>query len=85
MPDGAEKKWSKCWYQPIEDPALADLALRFALSQPITAAVTPGEGHFLSMALDIADRFTPVTEEEIAELKRQAEANTPIFELESAA
>jgi len=84
VPDGEEKKWKKCWYQPIEDPGLADLALRFALSQPITAAVTPGEGHFLSIALDIADRFTPVTDAEIAELERLAAENTPIFELDPA-
>ncbi|MDA0336404.1 MAG: aldo/keto reductase, partial [bacterium] len=34
LQEGAERKWSKCWYQPIEDPALAALALRFTLSQP---------------------------------------------------
>lgn len=81
VPEGERKKWTKCWYQPIEEPVLADLALRFALSQPITAAVTPGEGHFLSMALDIADRFTPITEAEMAELERQAATRTPLFEM----
>ncbi|MFC1525776.1 aldo/keto reductase [Candidatus Latescibacterota bacterium] len=84
MPEGAERKWKKCWYQPIEDPDLADLALRFALSQPITAAVTPGEGHFLHTAIDIGERFTPITDAEIEELKRQAESSTPIFELAAA-
>jgi predicted aldo/keto reductase-like oxidoreductase len=81
LPDDAEKKWKKCWYQPCEDAHLADLALRFALSQPITAAVTPGEGHFLHVAIDIAEKFTPIAEAEIEELKALAKENTPIFEL----
>ena len=85
LPEGAEKKWKKCWYRPVEDPHLADLALRFALSQPITAAVTPGEAHFLAMAMDIADRFSPITEAEIAELEKEARNSTPLFELGSAA
>ncbi len=81
LQEGAEKKWSKCWYQPIEDPALAELALRFTLSQPITAALPPGEPHFFRMALDIAKRFTPVTAAEVAELQRLAAQSTPLFEL----
>ncbi|HCL29268.1 MAG TPA: oxidoreductase [Candidatus Latescibacteria bacterium] len=81
LEEGAEKKWSKCWYQPIEDPALAQLALRFTLTQSVTAALPPGEPHFFSTALDVAERFTPVTEEEIAELQRLTSQSTPIFEL----
>jgi hypothetical protein len=30
---GEEKKFPNCWYHPVEDPALARLALRFTLSQ----------------------------------------------------
>ena len=81
LEEGEGKKWSKCWYQPIEDPRLADLALRFTLSQAITAALPPGEPHFFRMALDIAENFTPVTADEIAELLRQTTDSKPIFEL----
>jgi predicted aldo/keto reductase-like oxidoreductase len=81
LEEGAERKWSKCWYQPIEDPALAELALRFTLSQAVTAALPPGEPDFYPMALDIADRYTAVSEEEIAELQRLTAQSTPIFEL----
>src|SRR4051794_7840700 len=43
-PEGADKTaWPKCWYEPCTDPAEASLALRFTLSQPVTAAVPPGE------------------------------------------
>ncbi|MFP6590116.1 MAG: aldo/keto reductase [Candidatus Latescibacterota bacterium] len=81
LEEGEGKKWLKCWYQPIEDPRLADLALRFTLSQAITAALPPGEPHFFRMALDIAENFTPVTADEIAELLRQTTDSKPIFEL----
>ena len=85
LEEGKENKWSKCWYRPIEDPELARLALRFTLSQPVTAAIPPGEPHFFRMALDIAETFTPVTDDEVAELTRRArEESTPIFELASA-
>lgn len=82
--EGAERVYSKCWYQPIEDPGLAQLALRFTLSQPITAALPPGEPVFYETALDVGDSFTPVTDNEIAELQRRAADSSPIFELSAA-
>ncbi|MFH1566698.1 MAG: aldo/keto reductase [Gemmatimonadota bacterium] len=85
LPDGAEKKWKKCWYAPIDDPHLASLAVRFALSQPITAALPPGEAALFRMAMDIGDGFTPITDGEIEELQHLARNHTPLFELASAA
>src|SRR5919199_1767824 len=43
-PEWADRQaWPKCWYEPCADPVEASLALRFTLSQPITAAIPPGE------------------------------------------
>ncbi|NKB70533.1 MAG: aldo/keto reductase [Candidatus Latescibacteria bacterium] len=84
-PEGADKRYAKCWYDPIDEPALAELALRFSLSQPITAALPPGEATFFRQALSMAQRFTPITEEEIAHLQAQSASRLPLFELESAA
>ena len=81
MAADSERKWAKCWYEPLEDRELADLALRFSLSQPVTAAIPPGEPALFRMALEIAESFTPVTEEEAARLRREAAASRPIFEL----
>ena len=81
MAAGAERRWAKCWYEPLEDRELADLALRFTLSQPVTAAIPPGEPALFRMALEIAESFTPVTEEEAARLRREAAGSRPIFEL----
>ena len=81
MAAGAERRWAKCWYEPLEDREVADMALRFTLSQPVTAAIPPGEPALFRMALEIAEGFTPVTEEEAARLRREAAASRPIFEL----
>jgi aryl-alcohol dehydrogenase-like predicted oxidoreductase len=82
---GEDKPYAKCWYRPIDEPDLADLALRFTLSQPITAAIPPGDIKFFDMALDIADNFRPVDASEIEELRRRSAEAEPMFRLEEAA
>lgn len=81
---GETRKYPKCWYHPVDDPHKADLAVRWTLSQPITAAIPPGEAVLFRMALDIAARFRPVSEAETEELKRLAQDAQPIFQLASA-
>lgn len=70
---------AKCWYQPLTDPHHAQLALRWTLSQPVTAAVSPGEESLLRMAMDIVDAYKPVTPNETEELKALAGGADPIF------
>jgi hypothetical protein len=80
--EGADRSaWPKCWYEPVSDPREAELAVRFTLSQPITAAVTPGEAKLLRMAIEIGERYTPITDEEREELKQRAQGLAPFFEL----
>jgi len=83
IPEGQSRKYEKCWYLPVDEPELASLALRFTLSQPITAAIPPGEPKLFKMALDIAEKFTPITEDEIRLLKEKAKGLEPIFRLRS--
>ena len=73
------QRYSKCWYQPITDPHLAELALRFTLSQPVTAALPPGEEPLFRMALDLAPKFTPIAAAEIKELKALSASLNPVF------
>lgn len=72
-------KYPKCWYQPLTDPREAELALRFTLSQPITAALPPGNEALFRLALDWAPRFTPVAAAELQELEALAATVEPIF------
>lgn len=77
--DADRSGFDKCWYQPTSDPEIARLALRFALSQDITAAIPPGEESLFWMAVDIAEHFTPLTPEEREEVQKLAQGIQPIF------
>lgn len=82
-PEGADKsRFPKCWYEPVSDTKLASMALRFTLSQPVTAAVPPGDVKLFRMAMEIASSYEPITDEEVEELKRIAQNQTPIFKLD---
>ena len=77
--ENEEHTWPKPWYSPVETRDEASLALRFTLSKPITAAVSPGEAELLWWACDAADQFTPLSEEEASLVKRRSEGLDPIF------
>ena len=77
--DPNDKKYSKCWYQPLTDPHEAELGFRFALSQPITAAIPPAEEELFRRALDLAADFRPLTPQEEEEVKALAATMNPIF------
>ena len=62
--EGEEKRWPKCAYAPIESRSEASLALRFTLSRPITAAVSPAHAELLWWACDVADDFEVLSPEE---------------------
>jgi aryl-alcohol dehydrogenase-like predicted oxidoreductase len=69
--------YPKCWYRPIfGDPALADLALRFTLSQDVHTAVSPGDVRMLRLGLSIIEKYQgklpPLETPELEELKKKA-------------
>ncbi len=77
--DPQRQQYAKCWYQPLTDPREAELSLRFTLSQPVTAALPPGEEACFRMALNIAENFKPITPAELETLKQLAQNLNPIF------
>lgn len=76
---GETKTYPNCWYKPIEDPALAERALRFTLSEDVTSAIPPGYEKFLQTAVNVASRFTPLSGSERQTLLASAGGVTPIF------
>ena len=74
-----KKDWPKCWYQPILDPQEAGLSLRFTLSQPVTAAVPPGDVRLFKRALELAHGFMPLQPEEETKIRRLAANLNPLF------
>jgi predicted aldo/keto reductase-like oxidoreductase len=81
IPDEVEKKYPKCWYKPVDEESLAEKALRFTLTQDITAAIPPGDERLYKMALSLAMRFKPMDDEEITNLFEQTNNNEPLFPL----
>jgi predicted aldo/keto reductase-like oxidoreductase len=80
--EGEEKKWSKAWYAPVDTYEEAALAVRFTLSKPITAGVSPGHTELLDWACTAAEQFTSLTEEEDALLAERSQGLDPIFPLD---
>ncbi len=79
VPGGVEKKYPKCWYQPIDDRELARMALSYTLSLPIVAAVPPGDPGLFRMAVELALEYTPITEDARGALAQAMQGVEPIF------
>ena len=77
--DHAKTGHPKAWYQPIEDRELASKALRFTLSEDITAAIPPGDEKIYQMALELAAEFQPLTNKERELLLAGAKGTKPLF------
>jgi aryl-alcohol dehydrogenase-like predicted oxidoreductase len=61
---GEKRKYSNCWYRPIENRELARQALRFTLSEKVTAAIPPGDERLFRMALELAGDLPPLSPQE---------------------
>lgn len=77
--DPRRKQFPKCWYEPTSDLKEADLALRFTLSQSVTAALPPGDESLFRMAMDLAMNIKPLTTEETETLKKLPQSMNPLF------
>jgi predicted aldo/keto reductase-like oxidoreductase len=83
--DPKDDDYPKCWYRPIfDDPELAELALRFTMSQDVHTAVSPGDVRMLRLGLSIVEKYNgappPLSPDELAGLKkRAAEVEHTIF------
>jgi hypothetical protein len=69
----------------MTDPDEALMGLRFTLSHPVTAALTPTDEGCLKLALKLAPRVTPLQPEEIVAIKQKAMATAPLFKYTSGA
>jgi predicted aldo/keto reductase-like oxidoreductase len=76
---GESRTYPNCWYRPIDEPALARQALRFTLSEDITAAIPPGDQRLFRIALDAAFDLKPLSPAERQQLLAGAQGIVPIF------
>lgn len=78
-PDGAVRPQPKCWYQPHPDPRDAADGLRWTLDLGVTAAIPPGDVGMFRLALDVADAYTPMTDDERADFEARTSEYQPLF------
>ncbi len=83
-PQGAQKRYPKCWYEPFDLPEEARQALRFTLSHPVTAAIPPGDETIFQLALQLAAGFQPLSPAEAEAIKAKGLAAKPLFRYPSA-
>jgi aryl-alcohol dehydrogenase-like predicted oxidoreductase len=75
-----DRKYPKCWYEPIDDREMARSALRFTLNQEVTAAVPPGDEHIFDLALELASAPLPeLSAAELTALKTRISSLEPVF------
>ncbi len=78
-PAAAPRPYANCWYRPIDDPALALQALRFSLSENVTAIFPPADERLYRLALSLAGSATPLSAEERRQLLDSARGLKPIM------
>jgi len=74
----------KCWYKPAEFLHQAALGYRWTLSQPLTAAIPPGDERYFRLGMGVGQQFKPLTELENEDLLGTAAGVKPIFHLGTA-
>jgi aryl-alcohol dehydrogenase-like predicted oxidoreductase len=76
----SDRKYPKCWYEPIDDREMARQALRFTLNHDITAAVPPGDERIFDLALELASLPLPqLSADELTGLKAKVSSLEPVF------
>jgi len=76
----SDRKYPKCWYQPIDDREMARLAMRFTLNQEVTAAIPPGDERLFDLALELASGPLPqLSANELKGLKDRISSLDPVF------
>ena len=74
-----EREYPNCWYRPVGDQELARQALRFTLSEDVTAVLPPGDPGLFRTALRFAKDFTPMPSSERTGLLESASGAEPLF------
>jgi aryl-alcohol dehydrogenase-like predicted oxidoreductase len=81
--DADRSRYPKAWYEPYTTEADILTGLRFTLSHPVTAAVPPGEAELFKIAVNLRDKITPLSGEEITAIKTNALNANPLFKYPS--
>ncbi len=76
---GADAKWEKCWYLPLDEQEDIDAAVRFTLNLPVTSALSSSHEELFKMQLKAAEKPKPLAEKEIRDLLAKYGDTAPLF------
>jgi predicted aldo/keto reductase-like oxidoreductase len=80
QPWGGREHEYHTWYEPFDEPDKVEQALHFALSRPVTGAISAGDSRLLPAILAAAERFEPMDEEQQSALLAAASDYEIIFD-----
>ena len=72
------REFPNCWYKPLSQKKMIDLAVKFALSEDIVSFLPPGDASLFRLGMDAAISFNRINRFEIEELRNFAFENSPI-------
>jgi len=78
-PEYPESSFPKCWYEPLTEREQSARALRWTLSQPVTATVSPGDEELYKTALSIVREGIDLQDDDVQRVKEDAQLVNPIF------
>jgi predicted aldo/keto reductase-like oxidoreductase len=67
------------WYRPFDDPEKIHRALSFTLSQSVATAASAGDLKLLKLLVSAAERFVPLSAEELKSLLASGASCKPLF------
>ena len=78
-PEGSDRPYPGCWYQPIDEPALARAALSFSFAQGAAVILPPGDEGLYRQALDLAPNCMQLEPSQLEHLENIAAGMQPVF------
>jgi aryl-alcohol dehydrogenase-like predicted oxidoreductase len=73
------REYPNCWYRPIDSPEMALQAMRFALSENVTALIPPADERLYRMTLALASRVSPMSPSDRSRFLSKARGIKPIM------
>lgn len=78
-PDGKRERWTKAWYSPVDTYEEVRMALRWTLSRPVTACVSPSHVELLWWMIEAERNLDPLSIEEEDAIAESTDGIIPIF------
>ena len=78
-PEGSNRIYPGCWYQPVDEPDLAKASLGFSYAHGAAAVLPPGDERLYRLALDLASGCLNTPLSQLKDLEKAAADMQPIF------